>query len=446
MTTPRRRWTTALILAALTTTSLQGCASQNPGSITVLATWTGTEKAQFQKVLDAFRQKYGIQVKYLGTRSVSQTLAADLQAGTLPDIAIIPNPGELAQYASEGKLRPLDFLTPTERSAFNPAWLLPATKDGEQHIYTLPVKVSLKSIIWYNPTRLPKQPSPTWGQLESYNQPTTDPDGALWCMGIADGPNSGWPGTDMIEDIILHQLGQATYSRWAAGTLPWTSVKDAWIKLGEILANSRGGPHTVLLTDFTGVGRPMFDSPPGCLLEHQGSFVIGDYQHNPDGGPNGRRPGADFDFYAFPDKNYPNSSRADDNTEANRPWEVSADLAGMFNDTPDAHLFMQFLASDDAQKIWPSLQDSNAFTADKDLNSNIYHGQLRQHIGKILQSASTLCFDASDSMPATMRDAFYRAILEYLNDPAQLDSLLKDLDEIRKGIPQDRFDPHPCGS
>jgi alpha-glucoside transport system substrate-binding protein len=56
-----------------------------------------------------------------------------------------------------------------------------------------------------------------------------------------------------------------------------------------------------------------------------------------------------------------------------------------------------------------------------------------------------LCFDAADLMPATMRNAFYRAVLEYLSDPTQLDQLLKELDGVRLGIPQGEWLKIPCG-
>ena len=60
-------------------------------------------------------------------------------------------------------------------------------------------------------------------------------------------------------------------------------------------------------------------------------------------------------------------------------------------------------------------------------------------------SAKTLCFDAADLMPATMRNAFYRAALEYLSDPSQLYTILKELDDVRRGIPREEWLDIPCG-
>jgi alpha-glucoside transport system substrate-binding protein len=53
----------------------------------------------------------------------------------------------------------------------------------------------------------------------------------------------------------------------------------------------------------------------------------------------------------------------------------------------------------------------------------------------VILNKGPLCLDAADVMPATMRSAFYRAVLEYLNAPNRLDSLLDELEAVRHGIP-----------
>jgi alpha-glucoside transport system substrate-binding protein len=48
-------------------------------------------------------------------------------------------------------------------------------------------------------------------------------------------------------------------------------------------------------------------------------------------------------------------------------------------------------------------------------------------------------------MPAAMRDAFRRAVLEYLSDPNQLDQLLDELDKVRQRIAPPAWLTIPCG-
>jgi ABC-type glycerol-3-phosphate transport system substrate-binding protein len=49
-----------------------------------------------------------------------------------------------------------------------------------------------------------------------------------------------------------------------------------------------------------------------------------------------------------------------------------------------------------------------------------------------LTRAADVRFDASDSMPQAMENAFYSAVLEYLDSPGQLNVILRGLDQVRK--------------
>jgi alpha-glucoside transport system substrate-binding protein len=58
--------------------------------------------------------------------------------------------------------------------------------------------------------------------------------------------------------------------------------------------------------------------------------------------------------------------------------------------------------------------------------------------------SSTLCFGAGDLMPEAMQSAFYQGVLEYLQNPDQLHTILSQLDNVRK----DTYTSHPsftCG-
>ncbi|MEV7908328.1 ABC transporter substrate-binding protein, partial [Streptomyces anulatus] len=130
-----------------------GCASPpRSRTVSVLATWTGTEEDDFRQVLGAFEDRNGIHVEYTGTRALDETLRSDLRGGTPPDIAILPSTGDLAQYARSGDLLPLDGVIPQQdrQEQYRAPWLLRLN----QKIYAIPFKVNLKSIVWYNRSRL----------------------------------------------------------------------------------------------------------------------------------------------------------------------------------------------------------------------------------------------------------------------------------------------------
>jgi alpha-glucoside transport system substrate-binding protein len=174
----------------------------------------------------------------------------------------------------------------------------------------------------------------------------------------------------------------------------------------------------------------MFATPPGCVLEHQASFIMSRYQRFERADRTVPKPAADFDFLRFPGRD---------------AYEVSADLAGMFRDTPQARRLIEYLASEKAQRIWPSIQGASAFSANRKAGLDVYQDRVSRKVGETLTSATALCFDASDLMPATMTGAFYRAVLEYLSNPTRLDILLKQLEAVRKSIPDGDWLNIPCG-
>ena len=116
-----------------------------------------------------------------------------------------------------------------------------------------------------------------------------------------------------------------------AGTLPWTSppVVRAWQEFGQI-ANTpgqvRGGTEAELLTSYGQAGQPLFGSPPGCYLDHEGSFITAFYTQDKLGSGAHPRQGTDFRFIPFPAL-----AAAGQGTE-----EVAGDLLGMFRDTTAA--------------------------------------------------------------------------------------------------------------
>ena len=86
---------------------------------------------------------------YQGSTAESQVLQADVESGTPPDVAVLPGPGELAAYARQGRLQPLDGLVAPPD--FDAPWAPEvAGPDGRPATYWVPIKTDLKSIVWYS--------------------------------------------------------------------------------------------------------------------------------------------------------------------------------------------------------------------------------------------------------------------------------------------------------
>jgi alpha-glucoside transport system substrate-binding protein len=389
------------------------------GSVRVLATWTGSERDAFLTVLAGFTRKTGIAVDYQGTTAVREVLQSEVQAGTQPDIAVLPSPGELAEYAQDGALYPLDGVVAARlRRHYGAPWVQRLRPGGERKpaYYWMPVKTDLKSIVWHDARKQPTGLS-------------------RWCLGMGADATSGWPGTDWVEDILLQQSGPDAYRRWVTGRLAWDSpeVRQAWTTWGRMVTESggAGAARRALVTHFEDAGSGMFDRPdstsPGkvlkatCDLEHQGSFIRGGYR--------GAGHGKQVTFMPS----------ADEIPRARRPsgvWEVSADLAAMFRPTPQAKQLMEYLSRQEAQKSLAA--GFQSFSASDEVSMpDVYRDDpIGERIADTLADATTLCLDASDAMPATVRDAFQSAVLQFLDAPddeGRLTRILRRLDLASAG-------------
>jgi alpha-glucoside transport system substrate-binding protein len=419
-------------------TGLTSCSHRaSPVTIlTIQGPWTGAEQKDFDQVINFFNNHHhGIHASYKGYRDIGQVLQSEVQNGDAPDLADLSSPEAVAYYASQGDIYPLDKVLNSREitQSYSPQWLQ-LDMAGTHYIYAVTVKADVKSIIWYDPQRLPEPPA-TWDQLLAFGQQQARGGTAPWCLGVADTTASGWPGTDWIADILLHQSGELAYQKWTDGTLQWTSsqVRDAWQTWGEIVAPGQvyGGSISSLVTDYNNAGAPMFDLRPGCDLDHEGSFIMADYELDSLPGGGHPQPGTNFDFFQFPEIGPAGSTAV----------QVSADFMSMFRNSPQAREFIRFLATKQAQEIWPEIAGGGAFSVDQKVPPSIYKNpasgktdQVSAGIAAILASHSnTLCFDAADLMPEAMQTAFYLGVLEYLQNPNQLTAILQGLDNVRIG-------------
>jgi alpha-glucoside transport system substrate-binding protein len=371
------------------------------GSVTLLANWTGTTQDQFQRrVIDGFENKYRIHVVYQGSSAESEVLAADVESGTPPDVAVLPGPGELAGYARRGLLTSLDGTV--DPADFASTWVTPAVgSDGLPHTYWVPIKTDLKSMVWHR--------SGTDAAKAAQQQ-------GSWCLGMGGDATSGWPGSDWIEDILLQQTDPDTYRKWATGNLSWEDqrVRRAWTTWGRLVgAGNDAYMRPALTTAFDQAAEGVLEKPQTCLLEHQASGARGNVAWKADAS---YAPSADVIPGASAGKNL---------------WEVSGDLAAVLHSTPQSLKLIGYLASDEAQRAWAGTQ--SGFSVKRTvLDGYPTTGTIGRIAGTLRDPKATRCYDASDTMPPTVRDAFDLAVLHYLADPASLDDQLAALDAIRR--------------
>jgi alpha-glucoside transport system substrate-binding protein len=385
------------------------------GSVSVLATWTGSEQESFMAMIQPWIDGTGAQVNYTGTRDLSTQITTGIASGNLPDVAGLPGPGQMADWYDQGALKSLDFVDFAAYESATPAGFASLGQAEDGTLVGIFTKGAVKGLIWYNTGVWQGEAPATWDELTSAASSLKSGDTATWCIGLESGGDSGWPGTDWIEDIVLRQSGPDVYDQWVAGELPWTSpeIRAAFETFGQALQDSHGGSNFIVTTNFGRAANPMFDDPPGCLLHHQASFITDFFANEAGAQPD------DYDFFPFPDIN---ASYAGSVTGG-------GDLFGMFNDTPQARSLIQWMLTPEAQQIW--VERGGFISANSGVPLDAYPDEASRKSAEILANAQTFRFDGSDRMPSEMNRAFFEAMVEFAQNPTSPDPVLQRLDQVQ---------------
>ncbi len=386
------------------------------GSVTVLAQWGGSEQQQFLAMIKPFQDATGVQVKYTGSRDEPAILTTGIATGQLPDIAGIPGPAQLAQYAKAGKLQDLSSMVDVNayKSQVPQSLIQLGTVNGK--FVGVFLDVSAKGQIWYSPKvvgDLSSNAPKTWNDLQTLINQDKSKASSPWCFSVESAAATGWPATDVVESFVLHEDGPDYYNKWANGQVKFSDpgIKKAWQDLGQMVAQSYGGTNRILTTNFANAGDPLFASPPGCLFFHQASFITGL------GAFANKQKITDYNFFPFPSINQQYAGAV----------EGGGDLFGAFHNTPQSAALMKYLTSSQAQTLF--VAGGEFLSANKGVAN--YPNQMNQALGKLLSSATSFVFDASDQMPTGLQNEFYKGLVQYIQNPSQLDSILSHLDSVQ---------------
>jgi len=387
------------------------------GAVNILGVWGGDELTNFQEAVFPFTDETGIGMAFEGTRDLAAVLTVRVEAGNPPDLAILPNPGQMYELAKDGNLVDISKFMDMDKLSTNyaKAWLDLASYDGT--LYGIFYKVANKSLIWYNPTAFTAggyDIPTTWVELIALSDKIVSDGKTPWAIGFESGAASGWPATDWIEDIMLRTAGPDVYDKWVSHEIPWTdpSVKTAWETFGEIVGKEDyqyGGTTGTLTANFGDAPAPLFTDPPGAYMHRQASFITGFF-------PEGVEAVTDYDFFPFPpiDPAY------------GTPVLGGADLIVMFNDTPEARELMKYLATPQPQEIWAAA--GGFISPHKGVNLDAYPDELTKKMADMVVKAEVFRFDASDLMPAAVgAGSFWSGTLDYVGGE-DLDTVLGDIE------------------
>lgn len=381
-------------------------------TLTILGASTGVDKTRLEHVFAYFAEATGARIANSGSDSFEQDIVIALQAGTLPDIAMFPQPGLAKDVAARGGLVPLADGTREwyeANFAAGESWADLASfagPDGTARIYGTIFGTDVKSLVWYAPEafdELGYAVPETMEQLKALADRIVADGMVPFCLGLGAGAATGWPATDWVEDFMLRTQPLEVYDQWVANEIPFDDprVVAAIEQFGHFVRNDDyldGGVRGATTIDFRDSPNGMFDFPPKCLMHKQASFI-------PNFFPDGVEMGVDVDFFYFP---------AYAGKDLGRPVLGSGGLATVMQDRPVAHAFMEFLQTPFAHEIFMS--QGQILTPHLQANPDAYANDTQRKLGEILTSATSFRFDGSDLMPGEIgTDAFWSAMVDYVS-------------------------------
>ncbi|MDH7806586.1 MULTISPECIES: ABC transporter substrate-binding protein [unclassified Rhizobium] len=400
-------------------------------TLTIFGPWRGEDEALFQTVLAYFSDATGVNVRYSSSENYEQQIVIDTQAGSPPNIAILPQPGLLADLAAKGFLVPLGDETASwvkDNYGAGQSWVDLGSykgKDGNKAYFAFPFKADVKSLVWYVPENFEeagyKVPESMEDLFKLTDQIVAD-GGTPWCIGLGSGGATGWPATDWVEDLMLRTQPLDVYQKWTTNEVKFTdpAVVAAINEFGKFAKNEKyvsGGVAAVASTDFRDSPKGLFDIPPKCYLHHQASFV-------PSFFPDGTKVGTDVDFFYMP--TYAAKP------ELGKPVLGAGTLVTITKEAPAAKAFVDFLKTPIAHEVW--MAQSSFLTPYKGVNVDIYANEQMKRQGEILTSATTFGFDGSDLMPGKIgAGAFWTGMIDFVGGKSA-DQVAADIQKAWDGL------------
>ncbi|MGB7860794.1 MAG: ABC transporter substrate-binding protein [Acidimicrobiia bacterium] len=392
-------------------------------TVEVWAQWLpeSSEASNFSYTLEPFTEATGITVNFQPTPDYETALQVAVDGGNAPDLAQIAQPGKMHQYADAGSLVALSDWINTEQMEADMVPAFYALGSYNDTLYGVYYKADVKSIVWYPIAAFEEQgyevPT-TWEELIALSdQIVADGNGSPWCISIESQEADGWVATDWMEDIMLRTASPETYQAWIDHTIPFNDpeVLEAADYMADIWFTpdyAYGGNTYINQTWIGETQDPMFaEEGPQCWMQKQAAWIGGFWGENRDAiaddpalpmeeWPN--VPGEDVGFFYFPQIE----------AEFGTPVLGAADMFVMYNDRPEVRALMEWLATADSTKGWI---ERGGFLSVLNTVPSDWYVYPNNQLSELVANATTLGFDASDSMPAEVGNgSFWSGMVDWV--------------------------------
>ncbi len=321
---------------------------------TVSINW-GVGDRPFERQLAAFTERTGIAVE-LRSNEVEDVITFADEPNRRPDVlsfgAVMPDWVE-GQAIDIGRFVEPEVL----RSDFGEYLLSVGASDTvggalpDGPIRAIPLKLDVKDLVYYPKAEFEQagyQVPTTWAELLALSDRIVADGRTPWCFAFESDAASGWPGTDLVESLVLRHGGVDNYDAWTRGEIGFSNpvVIEAG-RLADALVlepgYARGGTaairgeyifdqldHMLIRDDVTG------DIEPECWLHLAPNYLLSSFV------PSDVRIGTDIDFFMLPpvDPSRPT------------PVEGSAGFVSAMVDRPEVRALMEFVASPQWGEDW----------------------------------------------------------------------------------------------
>lgn len=392
-------------------------------TVTMFGSILSPESDSLNKSWAKFQSCTGITIKYTGSNTFESDLPVKVNGGNAPSLAIIPQPGLIAQMVNTGSVKAPPAQTVTNEANWSAAWKSYGSVKGK--FYAAPMSANMKSLVWYSPKYFAAHnytvPT-TWKDLLTLAAKiTSDNNGAkAFCGGINSGTASGWPATDWLEEAVLGTYGGQVYDDWISHKVKFTDPKieaamktvasymqnPAWVNGGF------GNVKTIATTTFQNAGLPILKNKCGML--QQASF----YEAQWPKGTNVAANGDAFAFYLPPV-----------DPSITTPVEGGGEFVTAFADDGATQAVQNYLSSpewaDSRIKIAPGWVSAN-----QKVDQKLYTDPIDKLSAKYLADPkATFRFDASDAMPAAVGSgAEWKAMVDWFGSGKSINDVAKEID------------------
>lgn len=384
----------------------------------VAAVWSGAEQQAFEQVIAAFEEKTGADVTFTSTGDdIATVIGTRVQGGDPPDVAVLPQPGLLADFVEQGALTPLnEDVEAAVDENYASVW-----KDlgsVEDELYGVWFKAANKSTVWYRTDAFEQagvEPPETWDDFVTTAR--TLADAGVAPVAIAGG--DGWTLTDWFENVYLRVAGPEKYTQLANHEIPWTdpTVLTTLETLAELWGQERlvaGGPQGALQTSFPQSVTKVFGTKEAAVV-YEGDFVAGVIS-----GETEATVGEDAQFFPFP------------SVDGSEPAVVGGgDVAVLMEDSEVGQAFMEFLASPEAPSVWVGI--GGFTTPNRNVDLSEYPDDISRQVAEQLVEAETFRFDLSDLAPpefgGTPSQGMWQALQDFLRNPSQVQQTAQRLEQ-----------------